>query len=58
MKELSKEWENFVATSKKFQEWQATLDMEINQFVDVDEVKREVQDRISLRVLLRIDNLK
>ena len=31
-----------------FQEWQATLDIEINQFVDVDEVKRDVQDKISL----------
>ena len=48
MKEISKECDIFVATSKKFQVWQTTLDMEMNQFVDVDEVKREVQDRISL----------
>ena len=58
MKEISKEWQALVATSKKFQEWQSTLDMEINQFVDVDEVKREVTDRISLWSAIRDWQLK
>lgn len=45
---LKRECDELVAISKKYQEWQVTLDMEVNQFVDVDEVRREVNDRISL----------
>jgi dynein heavy chain len=48
MKLLEKECERFIAISKKYQEWQLTLDMELNQFVEVEEIKREIQDRISL----------
>ena len=48
MEELEKECADLVATSKKYQEWQMTLDMEVNQFVKVDEARQEVKDRISL----------
>ena len=48
MKELESECSQLVATSKKYQEWQMTLDMEVNQFVKVDEARQEINDRISL----------
>lgn len=37
-------WKN----SKKFQEYQSTLEIEVDQFVDVFQVKKEIDDRISL----------
>ena len=48
MKKLSKDYEKFIAKSKKFQDYQTTLEIEVDQFVDVDKVKREVEDRINL----------
>lgn len=48
LKKLSNENDKFVAKSKKFQDYQTTLGMEIDQFVDVDEIKREMNDRINL----------
>ena len=37
-----------MARAKKFQEYQSTLEIEVDQFVDVFKVKKEVDDRISL----------
>ena len=48
MSKLSKEYEKFIEKSKRFQNYQITLEMEVDQFVDVEDVKREVEDRISL----------
>lgn len=47
-RKLARESDKLVSKSKKFQEYQTTLEVEVDQFVDVEEVKREVNDRISL----------
>jgi conjugal transfer/entry exclusion protein len=39
MSKLSKECDKLVARAKKFQEYQSTLEIEVDQFVDVFKVK-------------------
>lgn len=58
LKLLSRECSTHVATSDKYREWQATLDMEAQRFVEVDAAKQEVDDRISLWTALRDWRLK